>query len=222
MRETTDMDQTTAAGTPAPEHRDDPWYDDDPLTEDLPPARPRRRLLTPVNGALAAVLLAGAGFLGGVEVQKSQDGGGASAGGPAQARAGAGGAFAGRGGGVPVGGAAGDLTLGTVANKKGHTLYVTTGDGTTLKVRTNDNSKITRTASASAGAIHPGDTVVVQGRSGSDGSVTASTVRATGKGVQAGGFGGGGFGGFGGGRAPGGGGGAPGGGGAAPQAGGGS
>jgi hypothetical protein len=79
-----------------------------------------------------------------------------------------------------------------VANVKGSTLYVTGPDGTTIKVKTNSNSKVTRNASSSAGAVHPGDTVVVQGSKASSGTVTATSVTATAKGVSAGGPGGGG------------------------------
>jgi hypothetical protein len=73
---------------------------------------------------------------------------------------------------------------------KGSTIYLTTTDGTTVKVKTNDNSKVTRNASSSAAAVHPGDTVVVQGAKASSGTVTASSITATAKGVSAfGGFG---------------------------------
>jgi hypothetical protein len=78
-----------------------------------------------------------------------------------------------------------NATVGTVANVKGSTLYVTGSDGTTVKVRTNGNSKVTRNADSSVGAVHPGDTVVVQGTKGSSGSVTATSITATAKGVSA-------------------------------------
>ena len=49
-------------------------YEDDwePAPEEraLPP-RPRRRLITPASVALAAVLIAAVGFIGGVEVQEA-------------------------------------------------------------------------------------------------------------------------------------------------------
>ena len=91
----------------------------------------------------------------------------------AQARARARGGFAG------PGGARGNATIGTVANKRGSTLYVKDSDGTTIRVKTTSHSKINRTASASAGAIHPGDTVVVQGTKSSSGTVTATQINAT-------------------------------------------
>jgi hypothetical protein len=185
------------------EDPDTEWYDDDlddGAASDALPVRPRRKLLTPVSGALAAVVLIAGGFIGGVQVQKHQGdssggagGGGApagfaarlAAGGGAGAAGGTGAAGAGR-----TGTAAAAGTAGTVANVKGSTIYVTSADGTTVKVKTNDNSKVTRNASASVGRVHPGDAVVIQGSAASSGTVTASTITATAKGVSSGGFGG--------------------------------
>jgi hypothetical protein len=131
------------------------------------PVRPRARTLTPARVALSAVLLAAAGFIGGVEVQKRS--GSSSPGGGAAAR------FAGRlGGASPSSGA----TTGQVANKHGRTLYVTQ-NGTTVKVRTTAATKVTRTAVSRVRAVHPGDTVVVQGATSASGTVTATSVTAT-------------------------------------------
>jgi hypothetical protein len=187
---------------------DDPdtgYYDDDTEPEGGSlPARPRRKLLTPVSGGLLAVVLIAGGFIGGVQVQKHQGGGAARNGLPAAfaarpAQGGGTGAGTAGGTGATTGrsGAAGGATIGTVANVKGATLYVTGTDGTTVKVKTNDNSKVTRNASSSPGAVHPGDSVVVQGSTAAGGTVTASSITATAKGVSA-------FGGFGGGTAVGG------------------
>jgi hypothetical protein len=191
-------------------------YEDDrePAPEEraLPPRR-RRRLVTPASATLAAVLVGALGFIGGVEVQKGQaDSGGATASG---ASAGAGRAgLAGGGGGAGAGGAArggfaggggaqANATIGSVANKRGSTLYVKDSDGNTIRVRTTSHSKINRTATASVGAIHPGDSVVVQGTKSSSGTITATQINATSSSAAsglAGLFGGGGFrGGFGGG-----------------------
>jgi len=161
-------------------------YEDDwePATQEraLPP-RPRRRLVTPVSAALAAVLIAAAGFIGGVEVQKGQaDNTGAAGGGPAALAAGAGGAGAAAGarGGLPGrGGAQGNATVGSVANKHGSTLYVKDSDGNTVRVKTTSHSKVNRTATASVGAIHPGDTVIVQGTKSAGGTITATQINAT-------------------------------------------
>ncbi len=147
---------------------------------ELPP-RPRRRLVTPATLVLAAVLIAALGFFAGVKVQKGQGDTAASAG--AGPRSGASpGAFPGTGAG-PRGGTGarpgGQGTFGTVANKKGKTLYVQTADGNTVKVRLGADAKVIRTASSNVKRIHPGDTVVVQGARGKTGTITATQVNAT-------------------------------------------
>lgn len=187
-------------------------YEDEPETG-MPP-RTRRRLVTPVTTGLVAVLLAAAGFIGGVEVQKGQGSGGgagATASATPAAFGAAGGARAGGfgGGQGAAGGAggAGGVTFGTVANKSGNTLYVTDSSGKTIRVQTTASSRITRTAANSVHGVYPGDTVVVQGSTASNGTVKATTVRATSKTAAAsggGGFGGGFGGGAGGGAAAGG------------------
>jgi hypothetical protein len=192
-------------------------YEDDwePAPEEpaLPP-RPRRRLVTPASATLAAVLIAAVGFIGGVEVQKGQADDAGAAGGAAGGAAVAAGATGGaRGGFAGRGGAQANATIGSVANKHGSTLYVKDSNGNTVRVKTTSHSKINRTATASAGAIHPGDTVIVQGTKSSSGTITATQINATSSsaaGGLAGLFGGGGGGaGFGGGAGGGGAGGAP-------------
>jgi hypothetical protein len=170
---------------------DDPdmgFYDDDERQPaDTLPERPRRKLVTPVSGGLLAIVLVAGGFIGGVQVQQHQ-GNGTNNG---AARNGLPAAFAARlaqGGGGTGGGGSGGAT---VANVKGSTLYVTSADGTTVKVKTNDNSKVTRNASSNVANVHPGDTVVIQGSTASSGTVTASSITATAKGVTSAGFGGG-------------------------------
>jgi hypothetical protein len=164
------------------------------------PVRPRARPVTPVRVALCAVLLLAAGFIGGVEVQKRSGGSSAS---PS--------AFAGRfsaAGATRGGGAASDpssgATVGQVANKRGKTLYVTESGGTTVKVRTTSSTKVTRTAVSHVRAVHPGDTVVVEGSTSASGTVKAARVTATASNASSGLLGGGGFGGFGGATPPGG------------------
>ena len=183
------------------------FYDDDQLQPaDTLPVRPRRKLLTPVSGGLLAIVLVAGGFIGGVQVQQHQGGSGSGArnglpagfaarpavgGGAVPGGTAGGGAAGGSGtGAARAGGGSGGATAGTVANIKGSTLYVTSTDGTTIKVKTNDNSKVTRNAAASVGSVHPGDTVVIQGSTASSGTVTASSITATAKGVTPAGFGG--------------------------------
>ena len=187
---------------------DDDWEaDEEPL-----PKRPRRRLVTPISATLAGALVGALGFIGGVEVQKSQDDGSSAGNGAAAAFASAGGSGTARGGlgraggtgggpqfgGGGPGGAQSNATVGSVANKKGSTLYVKDSDGNLVRVKTTSHSKINRTAPTTAGAIHPGDTVIVQGSKSSSGTITATQINATAAGATsglAGLFGGGGFGG---------------------------
>jgi hypothetical protein len=147
---------------------------------DAIPLRPRARTFTPVRVLLACVLLLAVGFIGGVEVQK-RSGSGSTAG----ARG-----FADRfaAGGARPQATGGGGTVGQVANVHGKTLYVTGSDGATVKVRTNANTKVTRSAVSHVRSIHPGDTVIVQGASAGSGTVRASRVTATAS--NAGGFGG--------------------------------
>jgi hypothetical protein len=158
---------------------DEPWAADG--MAELPPRAPRRKLVTPVRAALLALLLAAAGFIGGVEVQKGQGSSGtAAARASAPTAAGATGRrFGGFAGGGGFTGAAGNSTVGSVKSKNGPWLYVQDSDGTTVKVRTTTNSKVTRTAKASVSAIHPGDRVVVQGTTSASGTVTATQIIAT-------------------------------------------
>ena len=135
------------------------------MNEELP-RRPRRKLVTPLTATLAAVLIAALGFIGGVQVQKS------SADTPS-------------GGFSPTGGSS-DATVGTVANVDGKTLYVTDSSGATIRVKTSSNSKIARTAVAKVGAVHPGDTVIIQGTKASSGTVKATSVTATAKNATSG------------------------------------
>lgn len=179
---------------------DDEWIDDDALSDDAfdddrpddeQPARSRRRSLPPVAIGLAAVVVAGLGFIGGVQVQKHSDGddaGGTPAGMAAMMQAGgpgSAGASAARGGGG--GGGSGDAsssaTTGEVANVKGTKVYVTTADGATVEVSLGKTATVQRLASSDVDEIRPGDTVVVTGSTSSNGTVKATAVQATASGV---------------------------------------
>jgi len=165
---------------------DEDWY---PELEELP-QRPRRKLITPTTVALAVVLFAACGFIGGVLVQKGQASGTPATGGAsgvasrfAAAAAGASGAsgtagFASRFGGL-FGGAGGGAS-GTVSSISGSTLYVTETSGNTVAVVTTPESKITKSESVKSSAIHPGDSIVVEGITGSSGTITASSVTDSG------------------------------------------
>jgi hypothetical protein len=159
------------------------WDDDG--DDDVIPPRPRGRLLRPVPLALIAVVIAAAGFLGGVEAQKGSASGSASGGFPG-------------GGNVPsfakraaattseaaAGGGSEAATSGTVTSVEGHTIYVKEADGTTVAVKVGDGATVTRDSNVSAKKVHPGDTVTVEGsKHGS--TVRASSVAATESGVEA-------------------------------------
>lgn len=170
------------------ESESDGWDDED---EELPP-RPRNRLLAPLPIFLIAVLIATAGFLGGVLIQKGSEGdsaGGFPGGGELPA------AFAAAGGegegaapaGLPTmpGGASDAAVTGTVSSVDGRTIYVKDADGNTVAVKAGDGSTITREANTGVKKIRPGDSVVVQG-STSGSTVRASSISATEAGVESG------------------------------------
>jgi hypothetical protein len=194
---------TGAADAPVHEHlgQQEEWYEE-PLDQELP-RRPRRRLLTPIPLTLLAVLLIACGFIGGVLVEKgesSASGAGASssltsrfaalrssaaagAGGRgATGAAGTTGAFAGGGasGGSASGGGAsggGGATIGQVAYLAGSTLYVTTSEGNTVKVKTSAASTVTKMIKTDVKGIHPGETVIVTGSTGANGALSAESIR---------------------------------------------
>jgi hypothetical protein len=189
------------------------WLDD---SDELPP-RPRRRLLgaggSPIALALLAVLLVACGFIGGVLVEKGQGGSSTASASSGAAsllsrfralRAGAGaGASAGSahtGGPSPAIAGFARPTAGTVAYLAGHTLYVTTAEGNTVKVTTSPRTSVTKTVKSSVKRIHPGETVTVTGATGANGAIGAEaiSVGAGGGGGLAALFGGAGGGGLGG------------------------
>lgn len=142
--------------------------------DELPP-RPRSRLLAPLPLALTAVLIAATGFLGGVLVQKGSEGGGSAASLPSGLPGGLPSTFPGSGSGAAV--------SGTVSSVDGRTIYVKDSGGTTVAVRVEDGSKISRDSNVGVKKIRPGDSVEVQGsKHGS--TVKASSISATESGVE--------------------------------------
>jgi endonuclease YncB( thermonuclease family) len=160
---------------------------------------------------IVALLLLAAGFWGGAIAQKNHasasTGGGAAAFAARLRNAASGGNGAtstngATGGGLQFpGGATGtgasDATTGTISIVDGDTLYVLTASNQLVKVTLTPSTTVTRNAKAKAVGLRPGDTVVVQGAAGKTGTVQASSVAATAKGVSStsgfGGFGGPGF-----------------------------
>ena len=62
----------------------------------------------------------------------------------------------------------------------GTNVYVTTADGSIVKVTTSPTSKVSKATPGSVGDLKAGDTVVVQGATGADGSVAATSITQTG------------------------------------------
>jgi Domain of unknown function (DUF5666) len=151
--------------------------DDEALLEEPLPTRRRGKILTSTGAVLAAVLIAASGFFAGVQVQKAQSddtGTRALPGGFAGAP--------GRGANLPGGReqtGGGGATVGEVSSVDGSTFYVEDANGNTIRVRAGEKAKVSRNAVADADEIHPGDTVVVQGRTADSGTVVATTVSAT-------------------------------------------
>jgi len=158
--------------------------------EVLPPRR--RRGLRPLTAALAAVVLVGAGFLGGVQIQKHY--GGSSSGSASGAAAsfasrfragrgaggagGAGGASAFFGGGT-AGGAGGSQEIGQVSLIKGSTLYLADFLGNTIKVQIPAGVAVSETTRTTVRGIHPGDTVTAQVTKLKNGNYRATSVTVT-------------------------------------------
>lgn len=164
---------------------------------------PRRRRVGVLTTALAFALVAGVAFYAGVLVQKHQKSSSSTSsaatalaalrngarGGGAAGTGGAGGAGAGGGRGAVVG---------QVKLIDGSNIYVTDAQGNTVKVATNAGSQFSKSDTGSLADVKIGDTVVVQGPQGADGTYQAQRVSvggAAGTGRFGGGFGGGGFGG---------------------------
>jgi hypothetical protein len=148
----------------------------------------RRKKRPALTTGLVLAILAAAIFVGGAEVQRHWGGSsssstraatglpsgfpGAGSGGGAAAAAAAAGAAGFPGAGSF--GAAGSGTSGTVTLIKGQNLYVTDASGNTVLVHTSARSRVTKSTSSTAKAVHPGDSVTVTGTRGKDGSYTAT------------------------------------------------
>ena len=187
-----------AAGPALPEGIGDlPFEDEDDEWAVGGPAKAIRLALP--TAALVAVLLAAGGFWGGAALEKrhgtSSSGGGAAAV-IARLRGTATGTTTTGTTTTPgFGGGLSSATAGTVSVVSGNTLYVLTAEGALVKVTLGRSTTITRNAKTQAVGLRPGDTVVVQGSTGTNGAVSATSVAATAPGVSSGA---GRFGGFGG------------------------
>lgn len=177
---------------PAPDSAIDRPLDDEwePEFDELP-VRPRRRWVTPVNLALLAVLLLAGGFVGGVLVEKGQtssSGSGATGLAALARRAALAGTSTASGSGAGAaarsvfggsGASSANLTTGTVSFVSHGILYVTDTEGNTVPVALASGGTVTRNDVSSVSKVHPGDTVVVSGAKASNGTVEATSIRAT-------------------------------------------
>lgn len=197
----------TAIPYDSPEEGWDGYQDED--TQTLP-GRPRRQFWTRGSAALIAVIVGVIGFYVGVRVEKGQlsnssstgasglaalaaaRGGASGAAGGARSGAGTSGAgsFAGRGGFAAAFGGGGS-SFGTVSSVHGNTLYVTQPTtGNVVKVNLSSATKVTKSVGVDKSAVRPGDTVVVQGVKGSNGTISATSVSDSGASAAGSGSGG--------------------------------
>lgn len=173
-------------GLLAPPDQQDEETRDDGLAAELAKAAPRRwwNRGTLALGGIALIL---AGFLGGIQVQKSYGTAATAAGAGAARGAGLGGAGRGAGAyGFPGAGANGGAsapaaasgTAGTVKLVDGDTIYVQTADGTVVTVKTSGNTSVKTATAGTLKDVKAGESVTVQGATGTDGTVTATSVTA--------------------------------------------
>jgi hypothetical protein len=164
-----------------------PWDAAEGDDEEWPDRGPRKGIRMSVpTVVLLALLIAAGGIWGGAALQRSE--GTSSGSSPASSlaslfRGARGGTGAGLFSGTGAPGASGGATTGTVTEVSGSTLYVTNASGALVKVTVGPTATVDRNAASSLGALQVGDTVVVEGTKASNGSVTATSVSATGAGV---------------------------------------
>ena len=173
-----------------------PLDNDDELTAVLT-RRPRVKLPS-LTLVLVTLVVASAGFLGGIVVGKHYGSSGSgspasafsrfAAGASATARtgSGSGAGLGGRGGG---GGefAAGNATIGTIKLIDGSTVYVQTPAGDIVQVSTSAGTKVTASSTVPVKDLQPGETVIVEGSKNSTGGVTATSISQTSLGASFGG-----------------------------------
>jgi hypothetical protein len=152
------------------------------VTEELASAPPPRRKLPKLTLSLAGVVLLMAGFLIGIQADKTWGSGGKSSAASSlssllsaarSGRSGAGSRFGG------PGGTSGGGTTGTIKLVDGSTIYVQESNGTVLIVDTNTNTKISIAKSGTTSDLKAGQTVTIEGTSGSNGTMTATSVTST-------------------------------------------
>ena len=167
----------------------------------------RRRAITPLTRALLVLVIAGGAFLGGVLVERSQAKTTSSSALPTGVPANIAALFGGARTSTTVAGASGatgataaSTTFGTVKLVDGNNVYVSDAQGNVVKVATNATTKITVSQPAAIAKLKPSTTVIVQGTTAADGTVTATSISQS---TAGGGLGGGRLPSFGGGGIPG-------------------
>ncbi|WP_328478278.1 hypothetical protein OHA21_04025 [Actinoplanes sp. NBC_00393] len=186
------MNDETAVLSPVPA---------DDLSAELAASAPRRWWNKGTVGLGVAALLMG-GFLGGVQAQKQWGtaetsaasgfpgggmrgsggfpGGLSASGAPGLGQANANanaGANAGAGQDAATTAAAG--TTGKVKLVNGKTIYVETEDGTVVTVKTDGGTTVSTAKKGKLSDVKAGDAITVQGSTGDDGTVTATSVTST-------------------------------------------
>jgi len=160
---------------------EDPFDDDlaDQLEQRAPRFKPNRLTLVLAGGLLIVV-----GFVGGSLSQKQWGGGSSTSTNPfaaAGARTGAS-AFPGGGASGAPGGFGGQATsaassiTGTVKLVDGTTVYIVTSDGRVITVKTSGSTSVQVAEKGSLSDLTAGSTVTISGQTGTDGTVTASTI----------------------------------------------
>jgi hypothetical protein len=163
--------------------------------------RPRAKLPS-LTVVLVVVVVASAGFIGGILVGKHYGSSGSpasrlgafaaaeaspSAGTGSGSRTGLGGAGGGFGGargglsgtGGTGGFAEGNATVGTIKLIDGSTIYVTTSAGDIVQVVTSSGTKVTVSSTVPVKDLQPGETVIVEGSKNSSGGVSATSISQT-------------------------------------------
>jgi len=165
------MSDTTTTDT-------DVLFRDDVDDIDEMPTRSSRRIVTAWTVVFAALVVAGAGFVAGIQIEKRNAPAAAASGLPPGLRAFAngGGGFAGSQLPAAQGDAGTAGTTGKVKLVDGANVYITTSDGSTVKVATSSSSKVTKSVDAALSDLKAGDTIVVQGTTGADGTIAASSI----------------------------------------------
>jgi hypothetical protein len=164
-----------------------PWEAPTDDGDAWPQRGPRRGIKVSIpTMVMLAVLLAGGGIWGGAALQRGEgtSSGSSSLSSLASLFRGARGTGTGSTSRTGLGGAFGAATAGTVTEVSGSTLYVTNSSGTLVKVTLGPTATVSRTISSSLSGLQVGDTVVVRGTTGSNGTVSATSVSATASGVS--------------------------------------